>query len=363
MVSSNKGKAIVIADYYPSWPERFEAERDLIYATCGRDAFTRIEHMGSTAVPGLAAKPIIDMMPGIRALDDARALVPKLKGIGYAYVPEFEQDTPSGPGIPLRRYFRKDVDGARAFHMHMVEQGSDFWVRHLRFRNYLRAFPGEARAYAELKRDLAAEFNARLAAESDTNVGYTDRKTEFVERCMAAMEERIARGSPVVLAGYDPRWAEVFARLRAEIVATVGRDAADVQHVGSTAVPGLPAKPKVDIAVGAVTMERAAAIVEGLRPIGCAAYEAAQSTDDWIAMYWVEEGRKIANVHVVPHGGDRWGRYIAFRDYLRAHPEAVEEYAELKRDLAEEFGRDRLGYVGGKAEFIGRICRLAGVPA
>jgi len=179
---------------------------------------------------------------------------------------------------------------------------------------------------------------------------------------MGVMEERIARGSPVALAEHDPGWAELYVRLRAGIVAAVGGDAADVQHVGSTAVPGLPAKPKVDIAVGAVTMERAGAIVERLRPIGCAAYEAAQSTDDWIAMYWVVDGRKIANVHVVPHGGDRWRRYLAFRDYLRAHREAVEEYAQLKRALAEEFGRDRLGYVGGKAEFIGRICRLAGVP-
>ncbi|HLB24647.1 MAG TPA: GrpB family protein [Dehalococcoidia bacterium] len=194
MVVSNRGKSIFIADYDPSWPARFEAERDLIYATGGRDAFTRIEHMGSTAVPGLAAKPIIDMMPGLRSLDDARALIPKLESIGYAYVPEFEQDTALGPGMPFRRYLRKDREGARAFHVHMVEHGSDFWREHLLFRDYLRAFPAEADAYAALKRELAAQFNANLTPTSDTNVGYTDLKTEFVERCKSRARELIGRG-------------------------------------------------------------------------------------------------------------------------------------------------------------------------
>ncbi len=194
MAASHLGKQIVIADYDPAWPERFAAERDLIYTTCARDAFTRIEHMGSTAVPGLAAKPIIDMMPGLRSLDDASALIAPLASIGWQYVPEFERDTSSGPGMPFRRYFRKDRDGQRAFHMHMVEHGSDFWREHLMFRNYLRAFPEEAAAYAALKRELAAQFNANLTPSSDTNIGYTDRKTEFVERCKARAWELVKAG-------------------------------------------------------------------------------------------------------------------------------------------------------------------------
>jgi len=115
------GKRIVIADYDPAWPAKFEAERDLIVRTCGAGAFVSIQHVGSTSVPGLAAKPIIDMMPGVRSLDDAPPLVPLLESIGYEYVPEFEHDTPSGPGMPFRRYFRKDANGERAYHLHMVE--------------------------------------------------------------------------------------------------------------------------------------------------------------------------------------------------------------------------------------------------
>lgn len=169
-----------IVPYDAAWPEVFEAERALIAAALTLPS-EHIEHIGSTAVPGLAAKPIIDMMPGLRSLDDAPALIPKLESVGYSYVPEFERPTAVDEGMPFRRYFRKDREGVRAFHMHMVEHGSEFWVKHLLFRDYLRAH-GEARdAYAALKRELAADYNSRLLPESNVNIGYTDRKTAFVE--------------------------------------------------------------------------------------------------------------------------------------------------------------------------------------
>ena len=185
MVTSNAGKPIVIADYDPSWPAQFEAERDLMYARCGRDAFTVIEHVGSTAVPGLAAKPIIDIMPGLRSLNDAPPIIEKLQAIGYVYVPEFEKPNEIDEGMPFRRYLRKDVSGERAFHLHMVEDGSDFWQHDLLFRDYLRAHPDARDAYARLKRDLAAQFNANLTPTSNVNIGYTDNKTDFVEGCVA----------------------------------------------------------------------------------------------------------------------------------------------------------------------------------
>jgi len=184
-MNARRGVAVTIVDYDPAWPAKFEAERDLIARMCGAGAFVAIEHVGSTSVPGLAAKPVIDMMPGLRSLDDAPALVPLLESIGYEYVPAFEHDTSSGPGMPLRRYFRKDEAGERAYHLHAVEVGSSFWVEHLLFRDYLRAHPEAADEYARLKRELAVAFNASLTPSSDINVGYTDRKTEFIESTKA----------------------------------------------------------------------------------------------------------------------------------------------------------------------------------
>ncbi len=194
MTNLSIGQPIVIADYDPTWADRFVAERDLIYGACAREMFTRIEHVGSTSVVGLAAKPIIDMMPGLRSLDDATAMVPKLARLGYEYVPAFEQDTASGPGMSFRRYFRKDVEGKRAFHVHMVEEGSDFWQKQLLFRDYLRAFPAEAQAYADLKREVAGQFNADLTPTSDINIGYVPHKTAFVVRCLARVEELVVAG-------------------------------------------------------------------------------------------------------------------------------------------------------------------------
>jgi GrpB-like predicted nucleotidyltransferase (UPF0157 family) len=136
-------------------------------------------------VPGLAAKPIIDIMPGLYSLEDAPPVIAKLQTIGYAYVPEFERPNGIDEGMPFRRYLRKDIAGERAFHLHMVEEGSDFWQKHLLFRDYLRAHPRDRDAYAHLKRDLAEQFNANLTPTSNVNIGYTDNKTDFVEGCLA----------------------------------------------------------------------------------------------------------------------------------------------------------------------------------
>jgi GrpB-like predicted nucleotidyltransferase (UPF0157 family) len=185
-MTSRTGKPIVIAAYDPAWPRRFERERELILATCGADAFVRIEHVGSTAVPGLGAKPIIDIMPGLRSLDDAPPLIPLLASIGYEYA-VLDID------IPAHGFFRKDVDGERVFHMHMVETASDFWRDRLLFRDFLRISPEDRQEYERVKRRLAAEYNAVLTPQSNTNVGYTDRKSDCIAAIMAKARARMGR--------------------------------------------------------------------------------------------------------------------------------------------------------------------------
>lgn len=133
----------------------------------------QIEHIGSTAVPGLAAKPIIDIMVGLENFALADSLVPRVTTLGYEYVQKYEAV------MPLRRYFRRDTNGARSHHLHMVAVGGEFWERHLLFRDYLRQHPDVAADYAALKRQLAArEWH-------DVN-DYADAKTEFIR----SIEER-----------------------------------------------------------------------------------------------------------------------------------------------------------------------------
>jgi GrpB-like predicted nucleotidyltransferase (UPF0157 family) len=154
-----------IVPYDPDWPRQFDEERGMLAAVfAGSDA--SIEHVGSTAVPGLGAKPVIDILIGVPILSEVERRIPALEAVGYEYVQKYEQQ------LPDRRYFRKPRLGPRAFHVHCVVTESDFWIRHLAFRDYLRAHPESAAAYDDLKRDLAM----RVSKEE-----YTEAKSPFID--------------------------------------------------------------------------------------------------------------------------------------------------------------------------------------
>lgn len=145
----------------------FERERKSLEAVIGAGAAI-IEHIGSTSVTGLAAKPIIDIMIGLRDFSVADRLVPEIVALGYIYIPKYEKE------MPYRRYFKKVAGGVSTHHIHMVQAGGDFWQRHLLFRDYLMANPDVAAAYAVLKKELAK-------LEWDDTNDYADAKTAFVK--------------------------------------------------------------------------------------------------------------------------------------------------------------------------------------
>jgi len=161
--------SVKIVSYDPRWATIYAKEKDRILDAVGAKVVA-IEHVGSTAVPGLGAKPIIDIMVAVRELSDAEECVEPLRGMGYEYVPEYEKE------LPERRYFRKGQEGVynRHFHLHVVEQGGDFWKRHLMFRDYLRCHPEVAQQYCELKRKFAEKHASDREA-------YTEAKSFFIE--------------------------------------------------------------------------------------------------------------------------------------------------------------------------------------
>jgi len=165
-------KPVEIADYDPEWAALFEKEKRRILKVIGNNV-VRIEHIGSTAVPGLGAKPIIDIMVAVDCLSDAEKCIVPLRSIGYEYVPRHEAV------IPERRYFRKGhPPKEQHYHLHMVEFKSDFWKKHLLFRDYLRTHPKVAQQYYELKKTLAATHGSDHEA-------YTEAKTSFIESVIA----------------------------------------------------------------------------------------------------------------------------------------------------------------------------------
>ena len=169
---------VVIVDYDPQWPLRFEAAKRTISQDVG-SLVVSIEHIGSTAVPGLAAKPIIDIMPGIRRFEDGYACVAHLEALGYDYRGE--------NGIPERHYFDKvDELGHMELHAYMVVVGSNFWTPHILFRDYLRAHPSVAQEYSSLKYSLAERYGA-------DRIAYTEGKSNFIEGVLKRAGSSISR--------------------------------------------------------------------------------------------------------------------------------------------------------------------------
>lgn len=139
----------------PRWPDEFAAERARIMDTFDLPADS-IEHIGSTAVPGLVAKPVIDMMLGVPSLPPALDLLSRLEILGYQDLGE--------AGVPGRVYLRRR--GARGFNLHIVERGGTHWINNLAFRDFLRRDPGARERYTAAKQAALAAGASRLLAYS-----------------------------------------------------------------------------------------------------------------------------------------------------------------------------------------------------
>ena len=164
-------------------------------------------------------------------------------------------------------------------------------------------------------------------------------------------------GKRVVVASYDETWEERFREIRKELEAALGDLALRIEHVGSTAVPGLPAKPILDIDVVIRDYGVFDAVVSALKEIG---YE--HEGDLGIAgreafRYDGKEHLMKHHLYVCPEDSAELRRHIAFRDYLRSHPEAVKEYSRVKEEGARLYPDDIEGYIAHKAPFIERVYR------
>ena len=157
---------IEIAPYDPSWPIRFREEADLVRRALATWLAGTIEHIGSTAVPGLAAKPVIDIMAGVRTLEESRPAIAAATERGYCYLPYQAE---------LEHWFCKPSLAFRTHHLHLVPVGTPQWLRPIAFRDYLRAHPIVAVEYEALKRRLAQEHHLDREA-------YTQAKGPFINR-------------------------------------------------------------------------------------------------------------------------------------------------------------------------------------
>ena len=160
---------VAVVPYDPAWPVLFEEEAARLHAVLG-DRILLIEHVGSTSVPGLDAKPILNLIAAVASLEEAEGLAPLLRGAGHEQKPDTDN--------PDRLYFVRGPAELRTHHLSLAEPGSAFWRQQVRFRDLLRADPTLAAEYARLKHALAERHPGdRLA--------YAAGKQPFIEAALA----------------------------------------------------------------------------------------------------------------------------------------------------------------------------------
>ena len=164
-------ESIIICNYDPKWAQNFEQEKVVILRTIG-DLIAKIEHFGSTAVPGLAAKPVVDILLGLKQYPMPNESIHTLERIGYEYFGE--------AGVPGRLYFRKRKP--LAFNLGAVEQGSKLWRDNLLLRDYLRCHPDARQRYEQHKRTTIVAGYTRLLA-------YSKQKAQLVLDLLEQAEE------------------------------------------------------------------------------------------------------------------------------------------------------------------------------
>ncbi|MBM2840116.1 MAG: hypothetical protein HW412_644 [Bacteroidetes bacterium] len=177
---------LTIEPYDPMWPEQFCEEATRLRSVLG-PATLRIEHVGSTSVPGLPAKPVIDIQVSVASLEPLAQLAKDLEGLGYTYVPvgDFDKVYP---------FFTKPAEWPSTHHVHVCVSGGEQEAKHLAFRDYLRNDPTIAVEYVKLKRVLAASHHG-TTLESREN--YSRAKSEFVQMVLqqAASEGYVTGGA------------------------------------------------------------------------------------------------------------------------------------------------------------------------
>jgi GrpB-like predicted nucleotidyltransferase (UPF0157 family) len=152
----------------------------------------------------------------------------------------------------------------------------------------------------------------------------------------------------ITVVEYDPRWPRMLEQEKARVAAALGPVVIDVEHFGSTAVPGLAAKPVIDLMVGVDQLGEHEAYGDLLTPLGYE-WEAVDDADRW---FFRRGNPRTHHVHVVEASGWHHWRYIAFRERLRADSRTAREYERLKRGLADKFSDHRVAYTESKSHFI-----------
>jgi len=334
----------------PEWTVLFDKSATEIKGILGGNCID-IHHIGSTAIPNIYAKPIVDVLPVVKNIELVDALNPRFEALDYICMGEY--------GIAGRRFYWKSKTN-RSHNVHLFEQGSPQILRHVAFRDFMRMHEDSAKAYSVLKCCLAEVFTYDIE-------NYVNGKASFVQmidyQTGNAQDKQRKAHDNIVIQPYNPAWPKLAeAELKAIKIITDGLPYSRMEHIGSTAVPELSSKPIIDIFIVVPSIEDAERWVSPLEALGY--------------LYWKEnpdkthlrffkgmppfgEGR-THHVHIVADNNDTIEHRLLFRDILRRDKKIRLEYEALKVKLLQSNAEDRELYTDNKAAFIKSVLNAHG---
>ncbi len=333
---------IEIVDYDPQWPVQFAEIAGRVRVAFADGPLIAVEHVGSTAVIGLAAKPIIDIDVVIPSEDDLPDAIARLTTLGYVHQGDL--------GITGREAFQSPPV-APAHHLYLCVCDNAEYRRHVAFRDYLRVHWGAAQRYEALKRDLAARHRADRRA-------YSEAKREFIE----AILEKAQAGEtePIAVIDYDPEWPRLFLAETAGLRQAFGAVLIALEHIGSTAVPGLAAKPVIDIQAVVQSVSEAQKAVPALAVLGWE--QGVFARDPERRLFFKKfhaNGALSHHLHVYEANHPAAAEHTLFRDILRRCPDEAKRYLDLKNVLAHRYRHDRIAYSHAKTDYVEAVLKKA----
>jgi len=168
-------KNVKLFEYHPGWKGAFEEEKKAIQSKLGK-LIVAIEHIGSTSIPGMCAKPVLDFMVAVESVEDYKKFVDPLKELGY----EFRRDYRDSQRHIL---FVKGAEDFRTHYLKLTEKNSEFWDEHILFRNYLISHPDVAGEYKQLKEKLQV-------SNASSRASYTEAKSEFIHKILRLAKKK-----------------------------------------------------------------------------------------------------------------------------------------------------------------------------
>lgn len=345
-----KPRQVVLVPYDKQWPLLFAQEEQQLAAILKQRCLA-IHHIGSTAIPQIHAKPIIDILPVVDDIEKIDALNPHFEALGYTCMGEY--------GIKGRRFFWKSKS-QRSHNIHIFSQNSPEIARHLAFRDFLINNPVYAQAYSLIKQSLAAVF-------VDDIENYVNGKASFIQyidyKTGQCSQEQLDADDHIVISAYNPAWP-LLAKAEIDTITESSKalDFVVIEHIGSTAVPELSSKPIIDLFITIQSLDQAPQWIELLETLGYVFWP--ENPDKTHLRFFkgmppFGKGR-THHIHLMEASTSSMEHRLLFRDILRLDGQIRRDYEKLKQQLANEHSGDREYYTDAKSLFITQVLRTHG---